>query len=69
MTDNVSERQLNELTGAINILFELREELAQRVEEAQDDSKHETLENVLGHIEALEAEYRNRREELKKKGN
>ena len=69
MIDNVSERQLNELTGAINILFELREELAQRVEEAQDDSKHETLENVLGHIEALEAEYRNRREELKKKGN
>ncbi len=69
MTDNVSERQLNELTGAINILFELREELAQRVEEAQDGSKHETLENVLGHIEALEAEYRNRREELKKKGN
>ncbi len=69
MIDNVSERQLNELTGAINILFELREELAQRVEEAQDDSKHEVLENVLGHIEALEAEYRNRREALKKKGN
>ena len=27
----------------------------------------EALENVLGHIEALESEYRNRHEELQKK--
>ena len=69
MTDSVSEieRQLNELTGAVDILFELREEFAQWLEEAQDGSKREALENVLGHIEALEAEYRNRQEELKKK--
>ena len=69
MTDSVSEleRQLNELKGASDLLFELREEFAQWGEEAQDDSKREALDNVLGHIEAVEIEYRNRREELQKK--
>ena len=43
----------------------LREEFAQWVEEAQDQSKHEALENVLAHIEALESEYRIREEKLK----
>ena len=67
MTDSVSEleRQLNELKGALDILFELREEFAQWVEEAEG-AQREALENVLGHIEALESEYRNRQEELKK---
>jgi hypothetical protein len=67
MTDSVSEfeRQLNELKGALDILFELREEFAQWVEEAEA-AQREALENVLGHIEALESEYRNRQEELKK---
>lgn len=71
MTGNVSEseRQLNELKGAFDLLFELREEFAQWVEEAQDDSKREALENVLGHIEALKIEYRNRQEALQKKAN
>jgi regulator of replication initiation timing len=70
MADGVSEleRQLNELTGALDLLFELREEFAQWVEEeAADGSKREALENVLGHIEALESEYRKRHEELQKK--
>jgi hypothetical protein len=68
MTDSRSaiERQLNELKGARDLLFELREDLAQWVEEAQDDSKREALENVLGHIEALESEYRRRQEDLQK---
>jgi hypothetical protein len=48
---------------ALDLLFELREEFAQWVEEAQDDSKREALENVLGHIEALQSEYRNRQQE------
>ena len=67
MIDSVSEleRQLNELKGALDILFELREEFAQWVEEAEGGQR-EALENVLGHIEALESEYRNRQEELKK---
>jgi hypothetical protein len=69
MTDSVSEleRQLNELKGAVDLLFELREEFAQWVEEAQDGSKREALENVLGHIEAMESEYRSRQEQLQKK--
>lgn len=69
MTDSVSEleRQLNELKGASDLLFELREEFAQWIEEAQDDSKREALDNVLGHIEKLEIEYRNRRDALQKK--
>ncbi len=69
MTDSVSEpqRQLHELKGALDLLSELREEFAQWLEEAEDGSKREELENVLGHIEALESEYRNRREELQKK--
>jgi hypothetical protein len=68
MTDNFSEleRQRSELKGASDLLFELREEFAQWVEEAQDASKHEALENVLGHIEALVSEYRSRQEELQK---
>ena len=69
MTDSLSEleRQLSELKGARDLLFELREDFAQWVEEAQDDSKREALENVLGHIEALEIEYRHRQEVLQKK--
>jgi hypothetical protein len=69
MTDSVSEleRQLNELRGALNLLVELRGEFTQWLEEAEDGSKREELENVLGHIEALESEYRNRKEELQKK--
>ncbi len=69
MTDSASELEckLNELKGALDLLVELREEFAQWVEEAQDGSRREELENVLGHIEALESEYRNRREELQKK--
>jgi HPt (histidine-containing phosphotransfer) domain-containing protein len=69
MTDSASEleRQLNELKGAIDLLFELREEAVRWVEEAEDGSKREAFENVLGHIEALESEYRNRQEQLQKK--
>jgi len=68
MTDSLSEleRQLSELKGARDLLFELREDFAQWLEEAQDESKREALENVLGHIEALESEYRRRHEELHK---
>jgi hypothetical protein len=67
MIDSELERQRSELKGAGDLLFELREEAARWVEEAEDGSKREAFENVLGHIEALESEYRNRREELEKK--
>jgi integrase len=68
MTDTVSEleRQRYELKGALGLLFDLREEFAQWLEEAQDGSKREALENVLGHVEAIQTEYRNRQEQLLK---
>lgn len=58
-------RELQRLSGAINLIFELREEFAQWLEEAQDDSKQEALENVLGHVEAIESEYKHRLDEVK----
>jgi hypothetical protein len=59
--------ELHEAIGAVEILFLLREEIEQWLEEAQDDSKHEALENVLGHIQAMEDEYKHRRDQLQHK--
>jgi hypothetical protein len=60
-----SDAEIREVKGALEVLFTLREEFAQWVEEAQDKSKQEALENVLAHVEALESEYRIRQEKLK----
>ena len=59
--------QFQQLTGALDIIVLLREEMEQWLEEAQDDSKHETLENVVGHLQAMEDEYRHRSVELQNK--
>lgn len=59
--------QLHEAIGAVDILFLLREEMEQWLEEAQDNSKREALENVLGHLQAMEDEYKHRRDNLKAK--
>jgi F0F1-type ATP synthase membrane subunit b/b' len=59
-----AERQLSEVKGALDLIFDLREEFAQWVEEAEDDSKKEALENALGHIESMEREFKRRQEEL-----
>jgi flagellar motility protein MotE (MotC chaperone) len=52
---------LHELIGAIDILTLLREEMEQWLEETQDLSRQETLENVVGHLAAMEEEYKRRR--------
>jgi hypothetical protein len=52
--------ELHELVGALNMITLLREEMEQWLEEAQDASKQETLENVVGHLESMEAEYHRR---------
>lgn len=57
-------KELQQTIGAVGILNTLREEFEQWLEEAQDDSKHEALENVLGHIEVMDTEYKRRRTEL-----
>lgn len=56
--------ELQKIEGALDLLFDLREVFAQWAEEAQDGSKQEALENVLGHVEAVEQEYKHRRGEL-----
>jgi len=57
-------QQFHETIGALDLILLLREEMEQWLEEAQDDSKRETLENVVGHLEAMEEEYARRRDEL-----
>lgn len=62
-----TQRELNEVKGGLDLIDELREEIAQWVEEAEDDSKREALQNVLGHVENIETEYKRRQKELQKK--
>ena len=63
MTDGTdAQRELHEITGALDVLFTLREEFAQWLEEAQSEERKEELENVYRHIEAMEQEYQRRRE-------
>ena len=52
------ECELHESIGAVDILDILREEMSVWLEEAQDASKREALENVLGHIDSMDKEYR-----------
>jgi hypothetical protein len=56
--------ELHQLIGALNILTLLREEMEQWLEEAQDASKQEALENVVGHLAVMEEEYHRRRRML-----
>jgi hypothetical protein len=63
MTDGTdAQRELREITGALDVLFTLRQEFAQWLEEAQSEERKEELENVYRHIEAMEQEYQRRRE-------
>ena len=64
ITNTKLQIELHETAGAVNILDILREEMELWLEEAQDESKHEALENVLGHIGALEIEYKTRHQKL-----
>lgn len=57
--------ELNRLIGAIDMVSQIREEMEQWLEEAQDKSKQETLENVVGHLGAIQEEYRHRHAALK----
>ena len=59
--------ELHEITGALDVLFTLREEFAQWLEEAQSEERKEELENVFRHVAAMEAEYQRRREAAQKK--
>jgi hypothetical protein len=68
MTDGTdAQRELNEITGALDVLFTLREEFATWLEEAQSEERKEELDNVFRHVTAMEAEFQRRREALTKK--
>lgn len=63
-SEDTLDQQLLKIDGALGVLFELREEFALWAEEAEDASKEEALENVLNHVEAVETEYKRRRDDL-----
>lgn len=59
--------ELQQILGALDVLFTLREEFATWVEEARDESSKEALENVQRRVIDVEAEFQRRREEAEKK--
>jgi hypothetical protein len=62
-TDAVTpQRELHEIAGALDVLFTLRAEFAQWLEEAQSEERKEELENVFRHVATMEKEYQRRRE-------
>lgn len=52
--------EMQQLSGALDAIDTLREEMEQWLDEAQDASKQECLENVVGHLQAMEGEYKRR---------
>jgi hypothetical protein len=70
MTDTngvTPEQELHEAIGALDVLFTLREEFAQWLEEAQDEERREELQNVYRHVAAMEEEFQRRREAAERK--
>ena len=61
------QQELHEIAGALDVLFALREEFAQWLEEAQSEERKEELENVFRHVAAMEEEYKRRREAAQRK--
>jgi hypothetical protein len=61
------QKELNEIAGALDVLFTLREEFAQWLEEAQSEERKEELENVFRHVAAMEEEFKRRREAAQRK--
>ena len=59
--------ELQQILGALDVLFTLREEFATWVAEAHDESSKEALENVQRRVVDVEAEFQRRREEAEKK--
>ena len=59
--------QVQQVLGALEIIDLLREEMEQWLDEEQDESKRECLENVVGHIGAIEQRYRQRLAEARGK--
>ena len=61
---NDAQRELNEITGALDVLFTLRVVFATWLEEAQSEERKEELDNVFRHVAAMEEEFQRRREAI-----
>jgi hypothetical protein len=59
--------EFQQIEGALDVLFTLREEFAQWLEEAQSEDRKEELQNVFRHVLAMEEEFQRRREAAKAK--
>lgn len=60
MANDQNDDNVQQLKGALEVLDILREEFSQWMDEAQNDSKHEALDNVMNHVAAIEDEYQRR---------
>jgi hypothetical protein len=61
------QQELHETVGALDVLFTLREEFAQWLEEAQTEERREELDNVYRHVSAMEDEFKRRRGDIENK--
>lgn len=59
------ERELYELTGALDAIYALKEKLELRQADARDDCVREVLDNVIFLVDAHEIEYRRRLDECR----
>jgi hypothetical protein len=59
--------EFQQIEGALDVLFTLREEFAQWLEEAQSEDRKEELQNVHRHVLAMEEEFQRRRDAAKAK--
>jgi hypothetical protein len=60
--------QVQQILGAPEIIDPLREKMEQWLDEAQDGSKRECLENVVGHIGSIENSHQQRLAEARGRG-
>lgn len=63
----VMEREFHEITGAIDAIKALKDELKLRLDEARDDCVREVIDNVVALVDAHSIEYQLRRSRLRKK--
>jgi len=64
VTNQDRNQEVLKIIGALDALGTLREDLSRWVGEAQNDLERAALDNVLGHVIAMEIEYDRRKGEL-----
>lgn len=59
------QREVHELSGALDVTSALKEKLELRLEEARDDCVREVLDDIIALVDAQDIEYRRRHGELR----